>query len=595
MKEAEKIINKINSHVEKNCKFFSYEYFPPKTDMGAVNLINMIGSMGQLNPLFIDITWSAGGKGKNEKTLELVNNTQELCCHTVNMHLTCNYSTREEIIRVLDWCKDRGISNILALRGDPPLDPNWREDEQEFKHAVDLVRLIREVYGDFFCISVAGYPNSHPDCGDGDADIRYLKEKVDAGADFVVSQLFFTAEDYLIWEKKCKDYGITVPILPGILPIQSNASLRNITKMSSVPVPQSIVDAIEPIKENDAAIQEYGVGVAVEMCRKLLESGVPGLHFYTLNREAATTEILCQLQLVKLTRELPWSRSVIGKRGDKEDVRPIYWANRMMSYLSRTLDWSSFPNGRWGDNRNPAFGELTDYHIFLHQKKESPEAMRKIWGESLTSKHDIGAIFVDFLTGKIKKLPWISTAVSLETGLIMDTLINVNTNGFWTINSQPSVNGARSDDLNVGWGPLGGYVYQKAYVEFFASPEDLEIIINKVATNENPHRYNFQAMNRNGDSYSNIERAMAVTWGVFPGQQIIQPTVVDPASFKVWVEEAFLLWQTWKVIYEDEDPSRDVIDEVYNTYYLVTLVDNDFMLNDFFSPVFSYIKANEGK
>jgi len=128
---------------------------------------------------------------------------------------------------------------------------------------------------------------------------------------------------------------------------------------------------------------------------------------------------------------------------------------------------------------------------------------------------------------------------------------------------------------------------KKRMLNFFASPDDLVRIENTIFAHESSHRYNYQAVNRAGESRSNIQRAIAVTWGVFPGQQIAQPTVVDPASFKVWSEEAFSLWQTWQVIYDEEDPSRSLIDEIYNTYFLVTVVDNEFVSNDFFTPIFS--------
>eukprot|EP01129_Flabellula_baltica_P011963 TRINITY_DN532_c0_g1_i1.p1 TRINITY_DN532_c0_g1~~TRINITY_DN532_c0_g1_i1.p1 ORF type:complete len:622 (-),score=156.03 TRINITY_DN532_c0_g1_i1:68-1837(-) len=580
--EAEKICKKIHRKMESGETFFSFEYYPPRTESGTAVLIDRFDNMGLLGPLFIDITWSAGGSAKQDRTLELVRQTQDLCCLTVNMHLTCNNSTREELIEVLDWCKERGISNILALRGDPPNDPNWNPDQQEFHFAVDLVKLMREVYGDFFCISVAGYPNGHFDCPEGGDDVQFLKQKVDAGADFIVSQLFWSAEEYLKWTSDCVKAGITVPILPGILPIQGYASLRNITKMSDVPVPDYITRAIEPIKDDDEAILDYGVQLAVEMCKKLIAGGVPGLHFYTLNREAATSRILNELSLVDIGRELPWQKAVVGERGRKEDVRPIFWSHRTKSYLLRTDDWDKFPNGRWGDNRSPAYGDLSDYHLFVHRKRDKPEDLRAIWGEEIHGTDDISRVFAQFLIGEVPKLPWIDQPVSLETGPIVELLSDMNFHGFWTINSQPSVNGAPSSDPNVGWGPSGGYVYQKAYLEFFTSPQHLEMIEEILSSKENRRRYNYEAINKDGDSRGNIKNAIAVTWGVFPGTQIKQPTVVDPVSFKAWKDEAFGLWLTWKAIYEDEN-SRNVIQEIYDNYYLVTIVDNDFVKGDFIS------------
>jgi len=229
-KAAAKIHEKIQTCIENNEKFFSFEFFPPKTPEGNVNLFNRFDRMAIYNPLFIDITWSAGGKSckHDNKTLLITKETQDYCCLNVNMHLTCNTSTTEDIIDTLNMCKEVGISNILALRGDPPQNnPDFNENEQEFKHAVDLVRLMRREYGDFFSISVAGYPYGHPDSEDKHMDLMNLKEKVDAGADFIVSQLFFEASDFIEWVKRCREIGITCPILPGVLPIQGYKSLQN--------------------------------------------------------------------------------------------------------------------------------------------------------------------------------------------------------------------------------------------------------------------------------------------------------------------------------------------------------------------------------
>jgi methylenetetrahydrofolate reductase (NADPH) len=579
---AEKISEKIQTCISKKETFFSFEFFPPKTPEGYANLFNRFDSMAQYNPLFIDITWSAGGKkcDKTNKTLEITKETQDLCCLNVNMHLTCNTSTRQELIEILNHCKEVGINNILALRGDPPLNmPDWNESNQELKYAVDLVRLIKSEFGDFFSVSVAGYPYGHPDCDDKKKDLIHLKEKVDAGADFVVSQLFFKAEDFTSWVSECREIGIKCPIIPGILPIQGYNSLQNITKMCYVPIPQYIKDQIEPIKDDDSAIKEFGVRYAIEMCKKLISEGAPGLHFYTLNQEVVTSKIVRELCIIDPVRELPWRKAVYSKR-KKEEVRPIYWANRNKSYLSRTSDWGEFPNGRWGDSNSPAFGELTDYHIFFHTKI-NPKVYKKKWGEELTSKNDVSNIFINFLNGKVDSLPWIDFSIAPETNRILKELIDVNGKGYWTINSQPRVNGASSTDTSVGWGGPGGVVYQKAYLEFFTSPENLNKFLEVVNTMS--PRFNYQAINRSGEYISNLTSTVAVTWGVFPGKQIIQPTVVDPVSFHAWKDEAFSLWTfKWGGIYEKDSPSRQVIDDITSTYFLVNVVDNDFITGNIF-------------
>lgn len=246
----------------------------------------------------MDITWGTGGQRTNKDniTLEISDyllNTLSIDC---NMHLTCNTSTKEEILEVLHKCKSIGIKNILALRGDPPRE--GQPISNDFKYARDLVAFIKEEFGDYFCISVAGYPYLHPECDDYNEGLLHLKKKVEAGADFIISQLFYKAEDFFKWEKDCRDIGITCPIIPGILPIQNYNSLRNMSKMCNHDVPKEIVDEIEKIKDDETAIRDFGVKYAVDLCKKLLEGGVPGLHFYTLNREVVTGRVLSELGLL---------------------------------------------------------------------------------------------------------------------------------------------------------------------------------------------------------------------------------------------------------------------------------------------------------
>lgn len=254
-------------------------------------------------------------------------------------------------------------------------------------------------------ICVAGYPHGHPDSNSYEEDLIHLKEKVDAGADFIITQLFFKPEKFLTYVDDCRRIGITCPIIPGILPIQSYDSLRHICKLSKLEVPQNIVNEMEKIKDNDEAIRVYGIQQAVNLCKDLMQAGVLGVHFYTLNRDVAVTEILRKLELwTKETepRHLPWkSKQLCSYSRPDEDVRPIFWSIRPKSYVCRTSDWDQFPNGRWGNSSAPSFGDLKDYHIF-YSKINTKECLAQ-WGQQLNDETDVWNVFASFVSGKPNK------------------------------------------------------------------------------------------------------------------------------------------------------------------------------------------------
>lgn len=590
------LIEKLNHKIASGETFFSLEFFPPRTPNGAVNLLGKFDRMVRGCPLFCDITWHpAGNPGGDKETssMTIASAALNYCGLETMLHMTCANQTKEVITKHLKKAKALGIRNILALRGDPTDGDEWKTFEGGLSYGTDMVKHIRKEFGDCFTICVAGYPTGHPDCASYEEDLLHLKEKVDAGADFIITQLFFEAQTFLKFVKDCRAIGIVVPIIPGILPIQAYASLRNLVKLSRLEVPKSIVDAIEPIKDDDEAIRKYGVKLCIDMCRELLDSGiVPGLHFYTLNREVATKEVLTALNLwnqdPSASRPMPW-RCSANKKRIAEDVRPIFWATRPRSYLYRTSDWDEFPNGRWGNSSSPSFGELSDHYLFyLRGKLLKKEETLKMWGRSLTCVEDVFEPFTCYLSGKPNKdgvkvtsLPWNEYELAPETNRLRERLIELNNRGFLTINSQPAVNGAPSSDPTVGWGGKGGYIYQKAYLEFFTSKPLVDILLHVLKDYEN---INYHVVNcegtvdvTNSDSLSPI----AVTWGVFPGREIIQPTVVDPISFKIWKDEAYGLWKTqWRKLYAEGSQSWNVIDEVCRTYYLVNLVDNDFVKGD---------------
>ncbi|RHZ57906.1 hypothetical protein Glove_382g40 [Diversispora epigaea] len=568
-----KVIYKIQKAHEEGRPFWSFEYFPPKTQQGIQYLYDRMERMYRLGPEFIDITWNAGGTS-SQLTSEITATAQSVYGLETVMHLTCTNMPKEKIDKALRDAKECGCQNILALRGDPPKGSDrWEACEGGFSNAIDLVRYIRAEYGDYFGICVAGYCEGHADNPDKDDDLRRLKQKVDAGADFIVTQLFYDEDLFLIWVKKCRAIGITCPIIPGVLPIQNYTTFKRIVTLSNTSVPQYVLEDLEPIKHDDSAVKEYGIQLTVKMIKKMYADGISGFHFYTMNLERSTRLILEALEFVapvENAKPLPWCPSLSVKR-KMENVRPIFWRNRTKSYITRTEAWDEFPNGRWGDSRSPAFGELDGYGISL---KHSIKEAHRLWGypNKLT---EICDLFVQYCNGEINSLPWSDQTLAQETEIIKDHLAHINSLGYLTINSQPAVNGARSDDKVFGWGPKNGYVYQKSYLEIFVSPDKLDTLIPRIARDP---LITFYAVNKQGDLKTNTqsEGPNAVTWGVFPGKEIIQPTIVEAVSFMAWKDEAFELWNEWAKIYEPDSISSKLISEIAETWYLINIVHNNF-------------------
>jgi methylenetetrahydrofolate reductase (NADPH) len=588
------IADKIRQREAESKTFFSFEYFPPKTASGVSNLYERAERMARVEPLFCDVTWGAGG-GTSEITLELSGNIQRFMGLDVMMHLTCTNMPAGKVVEGLEGAKKRGIRNILALRGDAPAGKEWIKCEDGFEHASDLVRFIRKTYGDYFSICVAGYPEGHP-AGFLDGNITmeqeyaFLKDKIDAGADFIITQMFYDVDAFLSFVRKCREIGIKVPILPGILPIQNYIGFKKMTGFCKTRIPDAVAEALEPIKDNDAAVKEFGIRLGIDMCQRILRSGLtPGVHFYSLNLEKSVMGIVDGLDLIPQTesiRSLPWRPATVDNRR-AEDVRPIFWANRPKSYLDRTSTWDEFPNGRWGDNRSPAYGDLTDYHLLGGGgivPEGSKASLAEVYG-NLKSIDDVISVFVRFQRGEIKRLPWSeSEELSMETSVISAPLVWLNRNGLLTINSQPRVNAAPSSDVTFGWGSPGGYVYQKAYIEFFAPEHMVDMLFEAAKSLPSLTMYAVKAKETTLRSTTTHNGPVAVTWGVFPNQEVIQPTIVDPVSFLAWKDEAFDVWtKVWAELYPENSPSRAVLAGIHKSHYLVTVLDNDFVGGDIFT------------
>jgi methylenetetrahydrofolate reductase (NADPH) len=580
---------------------YSFEYFPPKTAQGVQNLYDRMDRMHGIGPAFIDITWGAGGR-LSSLTCEMVKVAQSAYGLETCMHLTCTDMEKEKIDDALKEAYQAGCTNILALRGDPPREKEkWEQTEgTAFRYARDLILYIKSKYGNHFDIGVAGYPEGLDDGTDADAHIQYLKDKIDAGGSFIVTQMCYDADIFINWCKKVRDAGIpeSVPIIPGIMPIQTYDSFLRRAKWTQCRIPPEWMEALEPAKGDDAAVREVGKGLIAEFCRKLLDSGVTmHLHFYTMNLAASTEMVLEELSMTPARdshdpnlKPLPWRQSLGLNRRD-ENVRPIFWRNRKQSYVARTQDWDEFPNGRWGDSRSPAFGGLDAYGIGL---KGTNEHHRKLWGEPKTIQ-DVADLFVGYMSGRVKSLPWSESPISSEADVLRNDLIDLNSRGLLTINSQPAVDGARSTHPVYGWGPRNGYVYQKAYLEVLVHPSLLPTLIERMEAHEDITYY---AVNNSGELKTNVVRdndlgsgPNAVTWGVFPGKEIVQPTIVETISFLAWRDEFYHLGSEWSKCYDEDSPSRKLIKEIVESWFLVNIVDNDFRNNRGIFPLFEGLKV----
>lgn len=549
---------------------FSFEYFPPKTAQGVQNLYDRMERMYHFGPKFIDITWGAGGRIA-ELTCEMVVQAQTYFGLETCMHLTCTDMGLEKVNDALQKAYKAGCTNILALRGDPPREKEkWVATDGDFQYARDLVSHIHKTYGNHFDIGVAGYPEGTDDNKDEEMLLDHLKEKVDMGASFIVTQMFYDVDNFLRWVGKVRERGITIPIIPGIMPIATYASFLRRANHMKCNVPKEWMEALDPVKNDDVAVRDIGKTLVAEMCQKILQAGIRHLHFYTMNLAQATRMVLEELKWMPsverpLKQALPWKQSLGFGRRD-EDVRPIFWRNRNKSYVTRTQDWDEFPNGRWGDSRSPAFGELDAYGIGLTGTNEQN---RKKWGEP-KSINDVASLFVKYLNNELDCLPWSESPLTSEADSIRNDLIELNKRGLITINSQPAVNGVKSSHPIHGWGPPNGYVYQKAYLEVLVSPDICPELIARI---EEQPDLSYYAVTRKGNLRSNApyEGPNAVTWGVFPGKEIVQPTIVESISFLAWKDEAFQLGMEWARCYDAGSPSRILLEDVMDHWYLVNI------------------------
>jgi len=334
-----KVIDKINTNIKNGQRFCSFEFYPPRTEQGVTNLKKSLSKMINWNPQWMDVTWGAGGT-TSDLTPEICNYIQNTIKGNSMMHLTCTNMPAEKVDIALKQAKDMGFKNILALRGDPPEgQKQWKAIEGGFKCALDLIKYIKKNYGDYFGITVSGYPEGHPlvrkKIDDKEWDIEkninpkyyavqqlddgtyegvsekdwlneldYLKQKIDAGGQVIITQLFYDAQIFIDWVKAVRKHGITAPILPGIMPIRNYGSFKRMTGFCKTIIPNDLKEQLFKLKDNAVELYNFGGDYLHKMCEKVLstkdEDGnwiVPGLHIYTMNTQKCTIELLAKCKI----------------------------------------------------------------------------------------------------------------------------------------------------------------------------------------------------------------------------------------------------------------------------------------------------------
>jgi methylenetetrahydrofolate reductase (NADPH) len=269
----------------------SFELFPPKTEAGETQLFENLRELVAQKPSFITCTYGAGGSTR-AKTLEIVARVRKEFGLPVASHLTCVGSTVDQLRGYLSEAWERGITNIVALRGDPPRgETNFRPVEGGLRYANELVTLIRGEFSQFG-VAVAGYPETHQEAPSPDIDLENLRRKVDAGADVVITQLFYDNADFFRFRERCERLGIRVPIVPGILPVTNLAQIKRIASLCGAKLPPSFEEGLRTHADDEAGQFEIGCQFATRQVQELIDGGVPGIHFYVLNKSPATVRVL---------------------------------------------------------------------------------------------------------------------------------------------------------------------------------------------------------------------------------------------------------------------------------------------------------------
>jgi methylenetetrahydrofolate reductase (NADPH) len=282
---------------------FSFEFFPPRTDEGLQNLERALRELREDEPNFVSVTYGAGGSTR-DRTIDITKRIKRDFGLEAMAHFTCVGATVEQLRDILDQMRDAGIENVLALRGDPPQgETEWKPTPGGLLYSTELAQLISDNYD--FSVGAACFPEVHPEAPDMDHDIRFLKRKIESGARFLITQLFFDNEFYFDFVEQARAAGVTVPIIPGIMPVTNFKQIKRFTEMCGASIPPDFERELAARADDPAAVSEVGVAYATLQCADLLARGAPGIHFYTLNKSPATRAILAALRAAK-----PWDRAL---------------------------------------------------------------------------------------------------------------------------------------------------------------------------------------------------------------------------------------------------------------------------------------------
>jgi methylenetetrahydrofolate reductase (NADPH) len=286
---------RVDQILESTRPVFSFEFFPPKTDEGQRSLEDALGELEKDSPDYVSVTYGAAGSTR-DRTVEVTKWIKKDLGLEAMAHLSCVGEPVDRLREILDEIAAAGIDNVLALRGDPPRgETEWQPHPQGLEHSVELIELIRNDYD--FSVGATCFPEVHPEAPDLEHDLRYLKRKVDAGATFLITQLFFDNEDYFRFVESAREFGIDVPIIAGIMPITNFEQIKRFTTLCGATIPPALHEQLEARnQEGEEAVAELGVAYATLQCADLLSRGAPGIHFYTLNKSSATRAILSALK-----------------------------------------------------------------------------------------------------------------------------------------------------------------------------------------------------------------------------------------------------------------------------------------------------------